>query len=239
MILLGTIVNTVAIFVCGLLGLLFRKGIKENYSDIVMNAVGLCVILIGIIGAIKTKELVLLILSLVLGSLLGEFLKIEQNLNRLGLFIEKKTKGKEGSFSKGFVTSSLLFCVGSMAIVGSIESGLSNNHQTLFAKSTLDGITSLVFSSVMGVGVLFSGVMVFLYQGLITIFASFAKDFLTEDMIREISAVGGVLIMAIGLDMTGIKKLKVGNMLPALLIPIIYFYLVPIVYPMIKQVFSA
>jgi len=189
-----------------------------------MNAVALSVLLIGMLSAIKTNDLLLLIFSLVLGSILGEAAKIEDRLAGFGQLLGQKTKSTDGSVAKAFVTSSLIFCVGSMAIVGSIESGLTGNHQTLFAKAVLDGITSIFLSSTLGFGVVFSAAVVVLYQGLITLAAGALKAFLTETMITEISAVGGILIIAIGLNMLKVTKIKVGNMLPSIFLPFLYYW---------------
>ncbi|WP_129600248.1 DUF554 domain-containing protein [Anaerophilus nitritogenes] len=220
---LGTIVNTLAIIGGSLLGLLFKGGIPKKYNETVLKANALSVILIGIMGAVKTQNILLVIFSMVIGSVLGEFLNIEDNLDKLGKYIGNKLGDQQGSIAKGFVTSSLLFCVGSMAIVGALESGLTGNHQTLFAKSTLDGITSIVFTSTLGIGVIFSAVSVFLYQGIITLLAIYMKDVLTAEVIREMSAIGGLLIMGLGFNLLELKKLKVGNMLPAIFIPILYY----------------
>ncbi len=222
---LGTIVNALSIALGTALGLILKSGIRNHYRETIMDGVALSVLLIGIMGAIKTNDLVLLIFSLVIGSIIGEALKIEDRLAGLGQLIESRTSSTDGSVAKAFVAASLLFCVGSMAIVGSIESGLTGNHQTLFAKSVLDGITSIFLSSAMGFGVIFSAAAVFLYQGMITLLASSLKSLLTDEMIREISAIGGVLIMAIGLNMLKIKKIKVGNMLPAILLPFLYYFI--------------
>lgn len=220
---LGTVVNTLAIIFGTLLGLVFRGGIREKYKKTMMDAMGMSVFLIGIMGAIKTNQLLVLIISLALGSVAGEAIDIENKLENLGKLIEQKTANLSGDVAKGFVTGSLVFCVGSMAIVGSLESGLTGNHQTLFAKSVLDGIMSIVFGSTMGIGVAFSGVAVFLYQGIITLAASFLKQILVESVVNELSAVGSVLIMAIGFNMLGIKKIRVGNMLPAIFGPLVYY----------------
>lgn len=220
---LGTIVNALAIAAGTGIGLILKSGIRANYRETIMNAVSLSVLLIGIIGAIKTNDLLLLIICLAVGSIIGEALKIEDRLEGLGRIIESKTSSTDGSVSKAFVTSSLVFCVGSMAIVGSIESGLTGNHQTLFAKAVIDGICSIFLSSTMGFGVVFSAVAVFLYQGVITLASASLKGFLSDEMIREISAIGGVLIMAIGFNMLKIKQIKVGNMLPAIFLPFIYY----------------
>ena len=220
---LGTIVNALAIAAGTALGLILKSGIRENYRETIMNAVALSVLLIGMISAIKTNDLLLLIFSLAIGSIIGEALKIEDRLEGLGRIIESKTSSNDGSVAKAFVTSSLVFCVGSMAIVGSIESGLTGNHQTLFAKAVLDGICSIFLSSTLGFGVAFSAVALLIYQGIITLASASLKSFLSDGMIREISAIGGVLIMAIGLNMLKIKKIKVGNMLPAIFLPFIYY----------------
>ncbi len=225
---LGTIVNAVAIISGSLTGLLFSKGIPDNYKEIVLNGIGLSVILIGLKSAFVSDNLMIVILSIVIGSLIGEFIKIEAKLDRLGLFLEKKVaakskNGENSNFAKGFVTSSLVFCVGSMAIVGSLESGLTGNHQTLYAKAILDGITSIIFSSTMGIGVIFSSVAVFLYQGAITLSAAFMKTYLVPETVQHMTSVGGLLIAAIGLNMLGITKIRVGNMIPAIFMPLFYF----------------
>ncbi len=220
---MGTIVNTIAIIAGSLLGLLFRGGIPEKYRITIMQALSLAVILIGIKMALKTEAILLVIFSLVIGSLIGEFVKIEGRLEKLGQFFETRFSKTDNGLAKGFVVTSLIFCVGSMAIVGALESGLSGNHQTLFAKSALDGLSSIIFASSFGIGVLFSSVSVFLYQGFITLTATFIKPFLTGEVINQMSAVGGLLITAIGINLLEIKKIKVGNMLPAIFIPLVYF----------------
>lgn len=227
---LGTIVNAAAIAAGSVTGLLFSRGIPDNYKDIVMSGIGLSVILIGLKSALVSDRLILVILSIVIGSLLGEFLKIEGKLEALGDFLEKKVASKDsddtenGRLAKGFVTASLVFCIGSMAIVGSLESGLTGNHQTLFAKAVLDGIASIIFASAMGIGVIFSAVAVFLYQGAITLSASVMKAYLVPEAVQVMTSVGGLLIAAIGLNVLGITKIRVGNMLPAVFIPLFYFF---------------
>jgi len=223
---LGTIVNVIAI-VCGsLLGLLFRKGVPDNYKEIIMSGIGLSVLLIGIKSALSSDQLLIVILSVIIGAAIGEFLRIETKLESLGGYIEHRLAGRSAdtsSFTRGFVTASLVFCVGSMAIVGSLESGLTGNHQTLYAKSILDGVTSLIFASTLGVGVLFSGVAVFLYQGAITMTAVVMKNVLVAETISQMTSVGGLLILAIGLNLMGLTKIRVGNLLPGIFLPLIYF----------------
>ncbi len=220
---LGTIVNTVAIIAGSLLGLVLKGGIPKKYNITVMQGISLAVMLIGLKMALKTDGILLVIFSLVIGSMIGEYIKIEDRLENLGKLIGKKFSRSESGIAKGFVVTSLIYCIGSMAIVGALESGLSGNHQTLFAKSALDGVSSIIFASSMGIGVLFSSVSVFVYQGFITLTASLMKPFLVSLVINQMSAVGGLLIMAIGLNLLGIQKIKVGNMLPAIFIPLFYY----------------
>ena len=223
----GTIVNCLAIIAGTLIGLLFKRGIPENYKTTIMQGVSLAVIVIGMKSSLGSDDFLIVIVSIALGSIIGEFLKIEDNLEKLGRFLEKKIQRKsnnsKGNFAKGFVTATLIFCVGSMAIVGALESGISGNHQTLFAKSILDGIASVIFASTLGIGVAFSAFAVFIYQGLITMSAGLIQPFLIEAVIAQMSATGGILIMGIGFNLSGIAKIKVGNMLPAVFIPLLYY----------------
>ena len=221
--LFGTIVNVFAIIAGSLTGVALSGGIPKKYTDTIMEGIGLAVILIGLKGALKSDDLLLVIFSLVIGSIIGEFLKIEDRLERMGRWLETRFSKAGDGIAKGFVTASLIYCVGSMAIVGALESGLTGNHQTLFAKSVLDGVSAVVFASTFGIGVLFSAVPVLLYQGSITLTASLVKPLLTPVVVTQMSAVGGLLIVGIGLNLLEIRKIKVGNMLPAIGIPLIYF----------------
>lgn len=225
---LGTVVNSITIILGSIFGFIIKRGIKDEYKKTIMDGVGLAVIVIGLMGAIKTENTILAIISIVLGSLFGEILGIERKLNSLGDTMEERFGKGDSNFSKGFVTASLVYCVGAMAIVGSLESGLLGDHTTLFAKSILDGISSIIFSSTLGIGVAFSAVAVFIYQGLITLLATYIKDLLTPEVILEMSAVGGILIMAIGINILELKRIRVGNMLPAIFIPLFYYILISI-----------
>lgn len=225
---LGTIVNALAIIIGSLLGLLLNKGIPENYKNIVMSGVGLSVVLIGLKSALTSDSLMIVIFSVIIGAVIGEFFRIEEKLERLGKYLEQKIASKsseQSSFARGFVTASLVFCVGSMAIVGSLESGLTGTHQTLFAKSVLDGVTSIIFASTLGLGVLFSSLAVFIYQGLITLLAVFLKGYLVTETISQMTSVGGLLILAIGFNMLKITAIRVGNLLPGIFLPLLYFSL--------------
>lgn len=222
---LGTIVNAVAIIVGAILGVFLKKGIPEGYKATIINGLGLSVLVIGLSGALGSQDILLLIASVVIGTILGEALKIESGLEKLGHWIESKAGSKEGGIAKGFITASLVFCIGAMAVMGALESGLTGNHETLFAKALIDGIMAAMFASTLGIGVAFSGAAVFVYQGFITLTASFMKPFLIESVITEMSAIGGLLIMGIGINVLEIKKIRVGNMLPAVFIPILYYIL--------------
>lgn len=224
--LLGTIVNALAIIAGSLVGylvfILFKNGIPERINDIIMKGLGLCVLLIGISGALEYKQILLVIVSIVIGGILGELVDIDRQLQRVGDSLEKKLKGRGGKVSQGFVTSSLIYCVGAMAVMGSLESGLMGKHDILFAKATIDGISAAVFTTTLGIGVALSAVSVFLYQGTITIGAIYLKDVLTTAVVSDMSAIGGLLIIGIALNMMGITKIKVANLLPAVFVPIIY-----------------
>ncbi len=222
---LGTIVNSIAVVVGALIGIIIKKGIKDDYRNTIMEGIGLAVIIIGIMGGIRSENIILVIGSIVVGGLVGEVIGIDNKLDNLGNSLQEKFGAKDSNFSKGFVTASLVYCVGAMAIVGSLEAGIQGSYETLFAKSILDGISAIIFASTLGIGVAFSALAVFIYQGSITILAGFAKDLLTPVVIQEMSAIGGILIMAIGINILGIKKIKVANLLPAIFIPIIYYLL--------------
>lgn len=219
---LGTFVNVAAIIIGGILGLLIKGGLPEKISTTVMNGLALCVLYIGISGTLKGNNTLLIIISIAIGAILGEAIDIDNLLNKLGNFIQSKFKNKSSSIAEGFVTSSLLFCVGAMAVVGSLESGLQGKYSILFAKSILDGISSIIFASTLGIGVLFSSVAVLLYQGSITLAASLLKSVLTTGVIANMTAVGSILIIGLSFNMLGITKIKVANLLPAIFIPIFY-----------------
>lgn len=223
---LGTIVNSIAIIAGAFVGILLNKGIKEQYTKTIMDGMGLSVLVIGIMGAIKMDNLILIIASIVAGSLMGEILDLDKRLENLGNNMEKRFGKGDSNFSKGFIMASLVYCIGAMAILGALESGLTGNHETLYAKSVLDGISAIIFASTLGIGVAFSAIAVFVYQGVITLLASSVKDFLTPVVITEMSAVGGILIMAIGVNILGLKKIKIANMLPAIFLPVIYYMVV-------------
>lgn len=221
---LGTLANVAAIIAGSLAGLLFKGKIPEKYHQTIMQAISLGVILIGFKGAFQCDDFIMIVISLALGCLVGEFCEIEKQLETLGKKLETRfSSQKDSTFATGFVTTSLIFCIGAMAIVGSLESGLTGNHDTLFAKATIDGIAAIIFASSMGLGVLFSSISVFLYQGAITLAAAYIKPFLVPEVIAQMSAVGGLLIVAIGLKMLLNIKIKIGNMLPSVFFPLLFY----------------
>ncbi|CCO08329.1 DUF554 domain-containing protein [Desulforamulus hydrothermalis] len=221
----GTIVNAAAIVAGTAIGLLFRKGISESANQTVMNGIGLAVALIGFKMAFKTENELIVILSLVLGGIIGEILDIEGWLGRIGTYLETKIGAGEGEVARAFVTTSLIYCVGAMAIMGALEDGLTGNATTLYAKSLLDGTSAVIFTSTMGFGVAFSAIPVLIYQGAITLAADFLKSLLNPGMINEMTATGGLLIVGIASNVLGIKKIKVGNLLPAILVAVFLSWL--------------
>ena len=220
---LGTIINVVTIILGSLVGVGLKQGIKENYKNTIMDGLGITIIVIGIMGAIKTQNVMICIGSIVLGALIGEAINIEGKLDSIGSKLETRFSKDNSNFSKGFVSASLIFCVGAMSIVGSIEAGVHGNYETLLAKSALDGITSMILASTLGIGVMFSSVAVLLYQGSFTLLSSLMGNFMSAVMINEMSAVGGILIIGIGINILNLKSIKIGNLLPAVFLPALYY----------------
>lgn len=231
---LGTIVNTVAILLGGVLGLIFRRGISDRFKTTVMQGLGLAVFMIGLAGALRSENILLLIFSMVIGSLVGEAMNIEDKLDRFGKWIEGRSGQGEGQVAKGFVVASLMYCVGAMAIVGALESGLTGNHETLYAKSLLDGVTAVIFASTLGIGVLFSAGSVLVYQGAITLAAGALAAVLVDSVIVEMSAIGGLLIMGIAMNILEFKRVPVGNMLPAVFVPLLYPAVEPLIVELVR-----
>lgn len=221
---MGTLVNCLAIIGGCILGLFINGKVGEKVSTSVMNGLGLCTLYIGISGSLKCEDPIQMIVSIAAGAFIGEVIDIDKWLTKLGDYFEKKIKKRDEniSISEGFVTSSLLFCVGAMAIVGSLESGLSGDNTTLYAKSVLDGVSSIIFSSTLGIGVILSVFTVLIYQGSITLAASMLSGILSTTVITNMSVIGSVIIIGLGLNILGVTKIKVANLLPAIFIPIIF-----------------
>lgn len=221
---LGLWVNAATIILGALVGSRLRGGIPEKYKDTIGYALALCVLTIGIQGAIRTENMMLVIVSAVVGSLIGEALRLEDRLDSLGAWVQKRLAKDDDGFSQGFISATLLYCVGSMAVVGSIEAGLQNKPDTLLAKAVLDGVSALILSSSMGMGVALSALPLLAYQGAIALLAMLLGNFLPAEAIAEVSATGSLLIIGLGFNMLGFSKarIRVGNMLPAILIPAVY-----------------
>ncbi|MCR5825463.1 MAG: DUF554 domain-containing protein [Oscillospiraceae bacterium] len=219
----GTVVNALGILAGTAVGLLLGRLIPEKLGDAVTKGVALCVFYIGVSGMLADENTLVMIVSMVLGVLVGELLRLDDRLNALGAGIERRfaAHGIRGRVSEGFVTASLLFCVGAMAIVGALESGLTGSHETLFAKTVLDTVSSVVYASAMGFGVAISAIPVLLYQGVIALGASLLSPVLTDVVIAEMKAVGSLLIVALSLNMLGLTKIKVMNAVPAVFFPIL------------------
>lgn len=230
---LGTIVNVAAVLLGGVIGLIFHGGLPERFQKILMQALGLSVIFIGGSGALEvmlkiqegalaSSGIMLLVVSLVAGSLAGELIDIEKQMENFGEWLKSKVKSNNGStFVEGFVTSSLVICVGAMAIIGSLQDGLHGDATLLYTKSILDFVFILISASTLGLGVVFAAVPLGLYQGSITVFAQYIQPILTDKIIADMSLVGCVLIFAIGINQVFGKRLKVGNMLPAIVFAVI------------------
>lgn len=213
---MGTLINAGAIAVAAIIGYMVRRGLPENMADTVQKVLGLLVVLIGVQYGLKAENLVVVGLTLALGAIIGEWWQVEAGLVKLGNILEAKLG--QDRISEGFVTASILFCTGAMAILGSIEDGLTGNYQILMVKSMLDGVFSLLFAASLGIGVAFSALSVLLYQGSITLAAGLVKPLATPALMADLNAWGGILIIGIGLNLIGVTKIRVANALPGLLV---------------------
>ena len=228
---LGTLANCVAIIIGALLGVFCKRGLPEKWQETMMSSIALCILIIGVQMALKTQNIIIVIFSLVLGAIVGEILDIEAAMNRLGQYLGNKLSQGDGSaaaaIAAGFVNASILFCSGAMAILGSIQDGLAADHTTLFAKATLDGLISLILSANLGIGVILSALSVGIYQGSITLLAGVVGPLVTAAMLTEITASGGIMIMAIGCNMLKISSIRIGNLLPGMLFAAVITALLP------------
>ena len=222
MIVKGTLVNAVAVLGGTCIGAVLKQEIPEKYQTSVMQALALAVFLIGLQMALKTQNILIVILSLTGGSILGEAVNIDGKLKVFGEWITKKMGSKQSSnIGQAFITTSLVYCAGALSVVGALQDGLTGDASTLYAKSMLDGIASVLFTITLGIGVGLSAVSILFYQGVITLLAGYISPYLSEVVIREMTAVGGLLIVGISLSMLDYKKIKVANWLPALPLAII------------------
>lgn len=233
---LGTLGNIALVLLGSTIGILIKSGLKQRFQETILKAMGLAVMFIGISGALEgllsiegnkivSRNIMLMVVSLAAGSFIGEAIDIETRLERVGEWLKRKlkvNKEKDKGFVEGFVNSSLLFCVGAMAIIGSLKDGLSADPSMLLAKGFIDGVVAIFFASTLGIGVFFSVIPVGIYQGGITLAAGFVEPYLSERLIGNLSFIGSVLIFAIGINMVTGKKVKTGNLLPSVLVPVVY-----------------
>jgi uncharacterized membrane protein YqgA involved in biofilm formation len=231
MVIWGSVVNAAAIIIGSLLGLLLPK-MSEQLRSTVIQGMGIALCVLGIMMAMKTTHYLWMVISLVIGGMLGEWMQVERRFEQAGAWLERKVPARgEASVGKAFVTASLVFCIGAMAILGSIDSGVRMNHDILYTKSLMDGFLSIVFASTLGLGVLFSSVPVLLYQGAIALAAMFTASLLSAEAVQtltiEVSAVGGILIIGVGINLLEIKKINVANLLPAVVVMGIAMSIVP------------
>jgi uncharacterized membrane protein YqgA involved in biofilm formation len=222
MVLLGALVNGACILIGSILGM-FLQHIPEKIKETVMSGIGLAVMVLGLQMGFKSDNFLVVILSIVGGAVLGEWMNLEAKLNSLGNWLERRMKAKEGSsISQGFVTATLIFGIGAMAIIGALDSGIRNDHDVLITKAIIDGFTALVLASTLGIGVLFSAFPIILYEGLLAIFSrqinTMIPTALMDSFILEMTATGGVMILAIGLNIIGVTKIRVANLLPGIMI---------------------
>lgn len=224
MVLLGSLINAILIIIGSIIGRIF-KNIPENMKNTVLSIIGLAVALLGIQMGFESSNFIIVIISLVVGAVIGELIDLDKQLIRFGKWLETKLGKKtsdSGSIAEGFVNATLIFVIGSMAILGALDSGIRNDHSVLITKGIIDGFTSIVLSSTLGIGVLFAAIPVLLYQGIIAIFAGFISEYIPQAaldlFIQEMTATGGVMIMAIGLNIVGLTKIRVANLLPGIVV---------------------
>ncbi len=225
----GVIANTLTVIVGSLVGLTFRKGIPERVTSAVMIGLGLCTVYIGIDGAMDGQNVLIVIAAMVVGAIIGTLIDIDRAINNLGLWVEKKFQKKGGeqvSIAEGFVTASLLFCVGAMTINGSLNAGISGDNRLLFTKATLDLFSSSMMAASLGIGVLFAAAFVLGFQGALVLMAGFLAPFLNDAAIAEMTCAGSLIIIAIGTNLIGITKIKVANYLPAILLAPVFTWIV-------------
>jgi len=218
---IGTFVNVGAVIVGSIIGIILRKKLPEKLTTITFQAIGLFTIFLGITMALKTEHYLILIFSLILGSIIGELLNIDAWLTKMSNSLKKKWHSQNDKFSEGLVTAFLLFCMGSMTILGAIEEGLGGNPNLLLTKSLLDGVASIALAAALGIGVMLSVIPLLIYQGGLTLFAKLFEQSVTIPIINELTAVGGIILIGLGITILEIKKLKVINMLPSLVIVVV------------------
>ena len=217
----GNLINAASIIVGGLIGSFFNRALPQRYQTIIFQGIGLFVIVLGISLSIKMEHILVSVFSLLLGAIFGELLRLDRQIERFGEWLKRSLKFKNEKFTDGFVSASLIYCTGAMAVLGAIEEGTGNFPTILLTKSAMDGVSSIAFASALGVGVIFSAVSVVFYQGTITLIAFLFANKLDMAIVNEMSAVGGILIVGLGLNILEIKEVKVVNLLPSLVFVIL------------------
>lgn len=217
---IGTFINIIAVLIGGTVGLLLRKSLPKNIKTIVFQGIGLCTLLIGVQMALQVSDLLVLIFSILIGGIIGEVIKLDKRIEGMSDALKKRLKFKDETFSEGLVTAFLIFCIGSLTIVGALNEGISGDKSLLLTKSMLDGFTSIALASTFGIGVLFSIIPMLIFQGGITVFAAQFQGLFNEVLLAQLTATGGIMILGIGINLLEIKNIKVINLLPSLLVVI-------------------
>ena len=224
---IATVINAAGIVLGGLLGLLLGKRFPQRITESLMNVFGLCTMTIGTMGALQTGNIIHVLICLIFGTVIGELIRIEKRIYNLGGRLEARfaSGGRQGGFTTGFLTATLLYCVGSMAIMGTLEAGIRQDYTMLFTKTLMDSVTAIGLAATLGVGVLFSALPLFVYQGAITLASSILAPLLSTTVVTEMGAIGGVLLIGMGINMLFDRKIRLSNMLPGIFLPMVYFLL--------------
>ena len=228
---MGVIINVIAIVIGTTIGLFLKRGMSEKMSSHIMQGLALITFIIGLKGALVDQDMILLIVSISLGGYLGEMMQLEENIRKFAEWVQDKLskEGAQNQLAEGFVSAVLIFCVGAMAVMGSLEAGLRNNHGILITKALIDGIASIILTTTKGAGVMLSALAILLYEGGIMVLAQFVAPYLSEEIVYAMSAVGSLLLVALGLNLLELTKIKVMNFLPAMFLPIVLIPLLSLI----------
>ena len=228
---MGVIINVIAIVIGTMIGLFLKRGMSEKMSSHIMQGLALITFIIGLKGALVDQDMILLIVSISLGGYLGEMMQLEENIRKFAEWVQDKLskEGSKNQLAEGFVSAVLIFCVGAMAVMGSLEAGLRDNHQILITKAIIDGIASIILTTTKGAGVMLSALAILLYEGGIMVLAQFVAPYLSESIVYAMSAVGSLLLVALGLNLLELTKIKVMNFLPAMFLPIVLIPLLSLI----------
>lgn len=220
---MGVIINVIAIVIGTMIGLFLKRGMSEKMSSHIMQGLALITFIIGLKGALVDQDMILLIVSISLGGYLGEMMQLEENIRKFAEWVQDKLskEGNQNQLAEGFVSAVLIFCVGAMAVMGSLEAGLRNNHGILITKTLIDGFASIILTTTKGAGVMLSALAILLYEGGMMVLAQFVASYLSESIVYAMSAVGSLLLVALGLNLLELTKIKVMNFLPAMFLPIV------------------